>query len=190
MNFRILIFLISLTSMAQDLPFSTLPSAPETLNVSSSLNRMIQGLGFRFYWATEGLRTEDLAYQPSENAQNTLETIAHIYGLSDVILKTVQGKVAERPPKQTPTEFVSLRKETLKLLEQASYIVSQLKDEEIEKLKIQFLRGEQTTSFPIWNLYNGPLSDALYHTGQVVSFRRSSGNPIANGVNVFLGIKQ
>lgn len=190
MNFRILIFLISLTSMAQELPFSTLPPAPEVLNVSSSLNRMIQGLGFRFYWATEGLRSEDLTYRPSADAQNTIETIAHIYGLSDVILKTLQGAVAERPPKQIPTDFITLRKETLLLLEKASNAVTRLDDNEIQELKIQFLRGDQTTRFPIWNLYNGPLSDALYHTGQVVSFRRSSGNPIAKGVNVFLGIKQ
>ena len=93
-------------------------------------------------------------------------------------------------PKQIPTDFITLRKETLLLLEKASNTVTQLDDNEIQELKIQFLRGDQTTQFPIWNLYNGPLSDALYHTGQVVSFRRSSGNPIAKGVNVFLGIKQ
>jgi hypothetical protein len=38
-------------------------------------------------------------------------------------------------------------------------------------------------------LINGPITDAIYHTGQVVSFRRTSGNPIPKGVNVFLGVK-
>ena len=60
-------------------------------------------------------------------------------------------------------------------------------DEEIANLKVIFDREERKMSFPLWNLLNGPLSDALYHTGQVVSFRRTTGNPIQKGVNVFLG---
>jgi len=38
-------------------------------------------------------------------------------------------------------------------------------------------------------LLNGPIADALTHVGQVISFRRTSGNPIPKGVNVFMGIK-
>jgi len=40
---------------------------------------------------------------------------------------------------------------------------------------------------PFWNLINGPFSDIIYHTGQVVAFRRITGNPINPGVNVFVG---
>ena len=29
--------------------------------------------------------------------------------------------------------------------------------------------------------------DAIYHTGQIVSFRRTTGNPIDSSVNVFMG---
>ncbi|MEZ4850056.1 MAG: hypothetical protein R3B93_15850 [Bacteroidia bacterium] len=47
---------------------------------------MIDGLGFRYYWATEGLRQEDLNYAPSEGARTTLETMQHIYGLSSMVL--------------------------------------------------------------------------------------------------------
>lgn len=60
---------------------------------------------------------------------------------------------------------------------------------ELEALQVIFDRGGGQTRFPLWNLINGPISDAIYHTGQVVSFRRSSGNPISKGVNVFLGVK-
>ena len=38
-------------------------------------------------------------------------------------------------------------------------------------------------------LMNGPLLDALTHVGQILSFRRTSGNPQEAGVNVFLGKK-
>jgi hypothetical protein len=41
--------------------------------------------------------------------------------------------------------------------------------------------------FPFWNQINGPISDALWHCGQVVMNRRASGNPLQLGVNVFVG---
>jgi hypothetical protein len=56
-------------------------------------------------------------------------------------------------------------------------------------MKVKFNSDGNRSSYPIWNLINGPLSDVLYHTGQIVSFRRTSGNPIAKGVNVFMGAK-
>ncbi|MCK5671198.1 hypothetical protein KAI10_07435, partial [Candidatus Bathyarchaeota archaeon] len=40
--------------------------------------------------------------------------------------------------------------------------------------------------FPVWNLINGPLSDALTHVGQIASWRRMNGNPIP-GARVFHG---
>ena len=58
---------------------------------------------------------------------------------------------------------------------------------DIDQVKVIFQRGEKTSTYPIWNLINGPITDAIYHCGQIVSFRRSSGNPIPPGVNVFLG---
>ena len=71
----------------------------------------------------------------------------------------------------------------------AAQILQEKTDQELQTLKIIFDRGGEHSEFPAWNLINGPISDALYHTGQVVSFRRTSGNPIAKGVNVFLGVK-
>jgi len=85
--------------------------------------------------------------------------------------------------------LIELRKLTLTQLETASLIFQNMNDEELSKQKVIFDREGKTSKFPLWNLLNGPLADAIYHTGQVVSFRRISGNPIPKGVNVFLGIK-
>ena len=52
--------------------------------------------------------------------------------------------------------------------------------------QIQFDRPRDNT-FPFWNQINGPISDAIWHSGQVVMNRRASGNPLRKGVNVFLG---
>jgi len=60
-------------------------------------------------------------------------------------------------------------------------------DQNLSELKVIFKRGENESEFPFWNVINGQISDAIYHTGQVVSFRRSSGNPMNPKVNVFSG---
>ena len=44
-----------------------------------------------------------------------------------------------------------------------------------------------TQPYPFWNEINGPISDALWHTGQIVSFRRSSGNPFPSNISVLQG---
>jgi hypothetical protein len=46
--------------MAQELPFSSIPKAPVNYSASNSISRMIQGLGFRYHWATEGLKAKYL----------------------------------------------------------------------------------------------------------------------------------
>ena len=42
-------------------------------------------------------------------------------------------------------------------------------------------------TIPLYNLINGPIADAIWHSGQVASFRRSSGNPINSKINQFSG---
>ena len=72
-------------------------------------------------------------------------------------------------------------------LDEASRLFLSKNAEALDAMQLIISRGGKEYSFPIWNLMNGPLSDALYHTGQVVSFRRTTGNPIDKGVNVFMG---
>ena len=49
---------------------------------NSIVSRFIHSVGFRYYWATEGLREQDLIYKPSETGISTRETLEHIYNLS------------------------------------------------------------------------------------------------------------
>lgn len=55
---------------------------------------------------------------------------------------------------------------------------------DLSEFNIVFKRGERSSEFPFWNQINGPISDALWHCGQVVSFRRASGNPFNSKVSV------
>ena len=60
-----------------DLPYYQIPDYPEAYNAATVAARMIDGLGFRYYWATESLREEDLSFQPNEDARTVLETLDH-----------------------------------------------------------------------------------------------------------------
>ena len=187
----ILIVLTSIQVMSHEsLPFSSIPPAPKEVTAATTLTRMVQGLGFRYHWASDGLRTEDLSYRPTPEAQSTLETLQHIYGLALVIKNATVNESNPRPLLNISQEHKVLRKTTLMLLKEASETLSNSTVEEVTEMQVIFDRKGTVSHFPIWNLMNGPLEDAIYHTGQIVSFRRTSGNPIPKGVNIFMGTKK
>ena len=177
-----IIMFASLTTVAQrdSLPYAAFPPAPARYTAGAVVSRMLDGLGFRYYWATEGLRPIDLTFKPSPQARTSQETLRHIYELSTMIINAVEQK--EVPQGQYET-FEELRKATLENIQHASTVVVGYSDSDMANLKVAF--GAET--LPFWNIINGPISDCLWHIGQVVTFRRSSGNPFSNKVEVFLG---
>ena len=167
--------------------FKDISEYPTEINNGNIISRMINGLGYRYYWATEKLRENDLRYRPSNDAYSTKETMVHIFTLSKTLYNTTLSKINERPDIDIPSDYENIRNETLQFLEKASKNFSNLNSEELYQMKIKFNRGGTIKSFPIWNLLNGPIADAIYHTGQIVSFRRTTGNPIDSSANVFMG---
>ena len=178
--------------MADKAPFHIIPDSPDTISCVNIITRMLQGLGFRYHWATKGLRNEDLDYRPTDSAKNCLETLKHIYILVEIINAATQNKISVRPApiENIPNEFEILREITLNRIKESCVLFESMTLDELGLLKIKFNRGGAFSEFPVWNLINGPISDAIYHVGQIVSFRRTSGNPIEKGVNVFLGEKR
>lgn len=169
------------------LPYREIPSYPDSFTAETVVARMVDGLGFRYYWATEGLRPEDLAFRPTPEARSSEETIDHILGLSQIILNAMEGRANVRSGEETSSlSFEVKRKTTLENLKSASDLLK-LPASQLENLSIVFKNQETATEFPFWNMLNGPLADALWHVGQVVSFRRSSGNPFNSKVSVFSG---
>ena len=188
MRFSTFLFIISImtTSCAQ-LPYHSIPEYPENYDSGNVISRTIDGLGYRYYWATEGLTETDLNYKPSEDARDAKHTLEHILGLSEVILNASKNKPNIRPAKSHEHSWEEMRKETLQNLRKASKNMAGKTPSEIENLKVIFQRGDNKSEFPYWHILNGPVADALWHAGQIVSFRRSSGNPINSKVNVFMG---
>ena len=183
------IFLFTLSINAQtdkkeiDLPFSEIGEYPADFSQANIISRMIEGLGYRYHWATKSLTENDLNYKSSEDARSTIQIIEHIYSLTMMISSSFEKK--EFKLTSVTYNYDELRTKTLLKLK---YIHDELRSNpDFSQLFIKFERGGTKMEFPFWNQINGPISDALWHCGQVVMNRRSSGNPLQSGVNVFLG---
>ncbi|MEO1449677.1 MAG: DinB family protein [Bacteroidota bacterium] len=169
------------------LPYHQIPDAPESFSATNVVSRMVDGLGYRFYWATEGLRPEDLAYKPTPESRSMEETIDHVIGLSEGVLNAAQKQDNVRPVDRPEMDFAAKRKYILETLKAASDAFRAADSQKLEEHEVAFSRDGNRTAYPFWNLLNGQLADALWHTGQIVMMRRSAGNPINPKVSVFTG---
>ena len=150
-----------------------IPDYPDRVSSTTVLVRMLDGLGFRFYWATEGLRSEDYVFQPASDIMSVEELVIHVWSLMNWVSSSALKK-----PYQKPKDGPTAREQALTIIHDLRETLLKMSDVELQKLS---LLGK-----PFWHLINGPFSDALTHTGQINSFRRLAGNPCA-GANVFKG---
>ncbi|MDD7914447.1 hypothetical protein [Polaribacter ponticola] len=182
-NFIFLIALIIFFTMnsQEKLPCYEIPKMQENYSAPNTVARMIDGLGFRYFWSTQGLRAEDLAYQPKGDGRNCQQTVIHLYDLSNMMLRLTNTNFIQVKGKSEML-FSEMRKQTLLNLEALSKKIKKNKD-----LSEFSSKKDGKVSIPFFNLINGPIADAIWHTGQVASFRRSSGNPISSKINHFSG---
>jgi hypothetical protein len=183
-----LFFVLNICSMAQDktIPYYEIPAHPETFTAGGVASRLVDGLGFRFYWATEGLRESDLQYKPGNDTRTSLETILHIYEMS-VMIKNSTTQTINTPGQDSPLPFSEMRRKTLENLKIASDNLRKASDEDLKSFTIRFNRADKMIEYPFWNQLNGPIADCLWHVGQIVSLRRTSGNPFTEKVSLFAG---
>lgn len=171
---------IQITAFAQ-LPYAEIPPYPESYSAGTVAARMIDGLGFRFYWATEGLTEKDLQFSPGEDSRTISETIDHIYSMSFMVANTVL------PEKRTPQSHLSFeekRSAVLNNLFDMRKILLTSNEEDFEDHQAVFSNG---SSYPFWNMINGPIADCIWHCGQLVMMRRMAGNPFNSNVSLFSG---
>lgn len=180
----IVISLFALIGFAQEnseseLPYYEIPEYSDEFTAGTMAARMVDALGFRYYWATDSLTEKDLAYKANEDGRSTEETIKHIYDLSKIIVNSTLKEPNSRVDEDLSYE--EMRARTLTNLKTAADILRTSDD--ISQYKIIF--GEQ--EIPFWNQVNGPIADAIWHCGQIVIYRRTTGNPINPKVNHFSG---
>jgi len=94
------------------------------------------------------------------------------------VVNSTLNKVNKRGEKEE-LSFKDMREKTLHNLKQAADILRT--SEDISKFKIIF----GTNEIPFWNNINGPIADAIWHSGQIAFFRRITGNAIDPKVNHF-----
>jgi hypothetical protein len=185
----LLTIFITSTSFAQNKPYYyQIPDTPATYTAATVAARLVDGLGFRYFWATEGLTEKDMNFRPSKEARTTFETLQHIDGLTRILLNSVSKQTTKFPEADKKISFAELRERTLQQIKTSSELLKQ-PGVKLEDMDMIFEGPGNKQEFPFWNLVNGPVSDALWHVGQVVSFRRSSGNPMPEGVSVLTGTK-
>ena len=164
-----------------NLPYVKVPESAENYSTGIILSQMLDGLRFRYHHATKELRAKDSLYKPKKDTRTMEEILDHILGLSQVVVNSALRMVNGKP--QLEISFEEKRKKTLENVGKTSQFFR--KSDDLSKLTIVFKRGERTTEFPFWNQLNSPINNTLWHVGQVVSFRRSSGNSFPKRVNVF-----
>ena len=91
--------------------FYKIPEYPEGVTGTSILVRLLDGLGFRFHWATEGLRPEDYAFRPAEDIMSVTELVRHVWGLVNWVGISVLGE-----PHRKPEEIEAIRNQILEIM--------------------------------------------------------------------------
>ncbi|MEQ8358277.1 MAG: hypothetical protein RH860_02240 [Cytophagales bacterium] len=161
--------------------FKEIPEYEGQYNSGKISARMIDGLGFRFYWATEDLSAKDMTYRPSEEIRSIGETIQHIYEMSYSLMNVVNLKAQIDPGLTMPD---MQRKQTLLNLKLIRDKLISSSDKDFEAYNR--IRSNGNT-IPFWKYINGPIEDCVWHCGQIASFRRLAGNPISKDISFFEG---
>jgi len=165
-----------------DLPYESIPPAPERMSGAAILTRLMDGIGFRYRWATEGLEDGDLAFRPAPDCRSLGELLAHVHGL----LRRVGLGIGVEPSLgcMGTIEGFAVRRATVELARVLRERLASMGDSELAASTMRTGRGE---TYPVWNMVNGPLSDALTHIGQIASWRRIMGKPVPVA-DVFRGL--
>jgi hypothetical protein len=150
--------------MKERLPFYRVDGYPAHLSGPAVLARLLDGLGFRFHWATEGLTTGDYAFSPGLGCQSISGLVSHIWGLTNWVSMAVFDQSENRP-----AEPAQQRAHILRMLHRLRERFAAMDDQDLGSITID--------GHPFWHILNGPLADALTHVGQINAWRRLAGNP-------------
>lgn len=156
---------------ADALPYHAIQSPPAEVRGTTVLARLVDGLGFRLRWATEGLRPQDLDFRPGPDSMTLRELLHHVARL----VAWADSHLGGPPVADQPGDPAAQREGTLRRLAALRERLLALPDEALARVQITGTpeRGPQ----PFWSIVNGPLADALTHVGQINAWRRLAGNP-------------
>ncbi len=153
--------------------FHNIPDPPSSPSAGAILGRLMDGIGFRFRWATEGIRVGDLSFRPAADCISLGELLSHVVELLSWVAESVGMAPTYELMKSEDPEI--LRGRTLELAAALAARFKGMSEAALGALTIHSsFRGD---TLPVWNIVNGPLSDSLTHVGQILSWRRIAGVP-------------
>ncbi len=158
--------------------FTSFSTVREAISAQTTLARLLEGINFRYYWATEGLLENDYIYSPGMDTMSLNEINLHILDLAiwtHVALDTTFNIEKE-------TQFPKVRTQIIDIIKHSQDV--------LKKMTITDLKHVQIRNLPFWNMINGPWADILTHIGQINTYRRLNGNPAPNKYSPFDGAKR
>lgn len=161
---------------------SLLPDAPSEFNGVGVLTRLVDAIQVRYSIATSGLREEDKNFQATPESMSMLELQKHIARL---IMWSASSVGVKLPNPTIPESFDEREAYINELCQTLRNHLLSMDDDTLSKATIYLKRAD--THYSIWYLINGPLSDAIHHIGQMVTWRRISGNLVPR-MSPFTGI--
>lgn len=152
---------------------SLLAKSPTEFNGVGVFIRLIDSIQLRYTLAVTELREEDKNFRATPESMSMLELQKHISALIMWSAKSVGATLESTTIPETFDERVIYINELCRQLK--DHLLT-MDDEALSKVSIYLKRAD--THYSVWYLINGPLSDAIHHIGQMVSWRRISGNPV------------
>jgi hypothetical protein len=125
-----------------------------------------------------------MQFSPGDDTRTIAETIDHIYAMTNLIYMTVYQR---EPDKKEVNSIEQKREMALLNIEMISKKLKSSTDSDMDSYTIEFANKKV---YPFWYMLNGPIADCIWHCGQIVSFRRSSGNPFNPDVSLLNGKKK
>ena len=180
MNLEKLILIFSLFiysfSFSQDnisqLPYNKKPKYPKKITAGIVMAKIIDELGYKYYWATDSLLNDELRYRfSSSNLPRLL--LKGVYQMSENIINYTSENKTKPELKLEEMSFEDFRKNTLLNLKEASSIL---------------IKNEEASLFLNWDLFMKPIAFSDTYCDQIILFRENIGNPVKIK-NDFIGQK-
>lgn len=166
--------------------FATLTKPAEPYLPGSLLSILVDGLAYRYYWATQAIRRSDMNFKATADARSIEELMAHILDLSEGVRNTIQGQVIQGQLQREKQSYTQVRNRTFENLKLISQFLLGKQNTELSSVNLALDLGDRMEVYGLEAILVGPLTDMGYHIGQIVYLRRCAGNPIARGVNPFM----
>jgi hypothetical protein len=112
--------------------YHRIPIYPDHVSATSVLTRLLDGLGFRFYWATEGLRVEDYGFRPAKDTMSIGELVIHVWSLVNWVSSSTFNR-----PYEEPRDGPAAREGALGIIRNLRETMLAMSDEDLGKLRIR-----------------------------------------------------